>query len=206
MFDSFSQENSTSARLHGGLGLGLMIVRHLVEAHGGCVRAETLGRGRGASFFVDLPLSEGTVAAGTTAGERPQEREGRGGLLTGLRAVVVEDHADSREFVRTVLQHSGAEVQDVGSAGEALALLTASGADIVISDLGMPEVDGYAFLRSLRQIEGPGRDVPVIALSAFAGAEDRERALAAGFRAYAAKPIDPRQLVHVVAQAVGRPA
>lgn len=209
MFLPFSQADSASTRAHGGLGLGLMIVRHLVDAHGGRVRAETAGKGHGAIFCVDLPLSGHRLPAAADSTGTPtvfRAQDVAGGILAGLRALVVDDHADSREFVRTVLQGGGARVQEAGSAREALALLTASAFDVVISDLGMPRVDGYALLRSLRQSDAASRDVPVVALSAFAGADDRERALAAGFCAYAAKPIDAQRLIDVVAHAARRAA
>lgn len=128
------------------------------------------------------------------------------GLLSGVRALVVEDHDDSREFIREVLLRSGANVRDAGSASEALMLLDQSAFDIVLSDLGMPQIDGFGFLSRLRQSAGPGRDAPVIAVSAYAGADDSRRALAAGFCAYAAKPVDPRELVQAVARAAGRGA
>ena len=208
MFQPFSQEDASRIRLHGGLGLGLMIVQLLVEAHGGRVHAQSDGKGRGAAFFVDLPLA---VAPGATGHEQvnasPAEASAateERGRLAGVRALVVEDHADTREMLHTVLERSGANVQDAGSAREALALLNNSTVDVVISDLGMPDVDGYAFLRSLRQAEGPLHDVPVIALSAFAGESEIRRARAAGFDAYVAKPVDPRDLVSVVERTAGR--
>ena len=202
MFQPFSQSDSQSTRRHGGLGLGLMIVKHLVEAQGGHVSAESSGAGSGATFSVELPLHAGSVAQGHVANEEIAEER----LLCGLRALIVEDHADSRDFIHRVLQRCGADVRDAGSAGEALALLAESTFDIVVSDLGMPVVDGYGFLRALRGSAGPGRDVPVLALSAYASADDSRRALAAGFFAHAAKPVDARKLVQLVAHAAGRAA
>jgi CheY-like chemotaxis protein len=204
MFQPFSQEEEATTRSHGGLGLGLMIVKRLVEAHGGRVSAESAGKGMGATFFVDLPRGDSEIQA--DAETKPQARaaaEGRA-ILQGLRTLIVEDHADSRQLLHTILQHYGAHVFDAASAGEGLALLKSENVDVIVSDVGMPEVDGYEFLRFLRRGEMAARNVPVIALSAYAGLEDRQRALAAGFQAYATKPINPRELVDIIAGAAGR--
>jgi CheY-like chemotaxis protein len=180
--------------------LGLMIVRLLVEAHGGRVRAESGGKGHGAIFSVDFPLGEGLPAAPGA----PQAVPDKALALAGLRALVLEDHADSRDFVKAALRVAGADVRDAGSAGEALAILAAVPVDIVVSDLGMPQMDGYAFLHSLRKGDGPGHDVPVIALTASASAQDRDRALAAGFCAHVGKPVSAVELVGAVAPAARR--
>jgi signal transduction histidine kinase len=208
MFQGLRQEQFNGSRNKDGLGLGLMIVRHLVEAHNGTVWAESDGAGQGATFTVTLPVTQRAVRSEGTQGHAAGKAEsgpsdGRG-VLVGLRTLVVEDHADTREFLNLVLQRSGAEVRDAGSAREALAILADTPVDLIVSDLGMPEIDGYAFLDELRKIDGPLRDVPVVAVSAFAGAKDRERSLAAGFCAHAAKPVEPRQLTKIVARAAGR--
>jgi CheY-like chemotaxis protein len=204
MFQSFTQEDATTTRAHSGLGLGLMIVQHLVSAHGGRVCAESDGKDKGATFVVELPLSDKTnVTAGNTPDASPLEGMDR--ALAGVRLLLVDDHADSRDVLRALLQRVGAEVRDAGSALEALTLLEKAKFDAVVSDLDMPLVDGYEFLRLLCSSEGAAHDVPVIALSAHAGAGDREHALEAGFFAHAGKPIDTRALMKLIAHAAGRP-
>lgn len=201
MFEPFRQESEASTRVHGGLGLGLMIVRHLIEAHGGTVHAESAGKGRGATFVIELPLATGAVA---TAIAPASSDDLQSNVLSGLSTLVVDDDQDSRELVSMVLRSSGAEVSEAGSAREALALLSAREISIVVSDLAMPEVDGYGLLRALRQGPAAACKCPVVALSALAAAEDRDRALAAGFSAHAAKPIVPEELIKTVARAAGR--
>jgi signal transduction histidine kinase/CheY-like chemotaxis protein len=207
LFKPFRQEDSTSTRAQGGLGLGLMIVQHLVAAHRGRVLASSDGKGRGATFVVELPLSAHTTLAPAGDSAPPELAFAKGEVarpLAGLRALILEDHADSRELIGLVLQRSGADVCDAGSAQEALALLSCTNVDIVVTDLGMPDVDGYAFLRELRRAGGPARDIPVISLSAFTGPDNMARSLAAGFCAHAAKPIEPAELIKLVASAAGR--
>jgi signal transduction histidine kinase len=201
LFDPFSQEDATSTRGHGGLGLGLMIVEHLVAAHHGRIRAASSGKSAGATFLVDLPRID-RPADEVAEGARASEQDAP--VLTGLRVLVVEDHADSRELLRTILQRFGAQVREADSARKALALLGETNVDVVVTDLGMPDVDGYDFLRALRRDECPARDVPVVALTAFAAADESERARTAGFNAFVAKPVDPRQLASVVADVVPR--
>ncbi len=202
IFDRFRQADSTSARRRGGLGLGLAIVRHLVELHGGSIRAESEGPGRGATFTVELPLlAQGPAAAG---GEDAETGDGRAPRLEGVRVLVVEDEADFRELATRVLAEAGAEVSTAASAAEALALIEDGAPDVLVSDLGLPGSDGFALLESVRALRSPRGEPAAIALTAFADGETRARALAAGFRVYATKPISPRELVALVARAAGR--
>jgi signal transduction histidine kinase/ActR/RegA family two-component response regulator len=202
IFDHFRQADSTVTRGHGGLGLGLAIVRHLVELHGGTVQALSAGPGSGASFVVRLPLLRASELAVKRAPARVADEALR---LGGRRVLVVDDHADSRELIRLVLHQAGADVHLAASAGEALAVLDTTDLDLVISDLSMPEADGYELIRRMRQRPG-GTGLPAIALSAYASAADRQRALEAGFDAHAAKPIDPVELIDLVSQVAARAA
>jgi CheY-like chemotaxis protein len=203
IFDRFRQADASTARRHGGLGLGLSIVKHLVELHGGGVRAESLGIGRGARFVVELPLLEDGASA-----RAPRSRTAvRAGAapLAGVRVLVVEDEPDAREIARRVLEESGAAVTAVASAGEALASLAVLPPDVLVSDIGMPEMDGYELIRRVRAgVPAAAHDVPAIALTAFARPEDRARALGAGFSAHAAKPLEPALLVAMVARLSAR--
>jgi PAS domain S-box-containing protein len=208
VFDRFRQADSTITRRHGGLGLGLAIVRHLAELHGGGVSAESAGEGQGATFTVRLPVAapEGRRGRGAPAG--PGGRAASGRALTGVRVLVVEDHHDTAELLRAVLGSQGAEVRVAVSLAEALAALGESGVDVLVSDIAMPDGNGYELLRRVRERErAAGRGpLPAIAVTAFASADDGERARAAGFQDHAAKPIDPAALVEVVARIATRAA
>jgi PAS domain S-box-containing protein len=206
IFDRFRQADQTTTRRQGGLGLGLSIVRQLVELHGGRVRAESAGAGRGASFIVRLPTA---IAASESVGEE-QIRAARAEKeqiempcehdLGGLRILVVDDEADSRRLVCVVLEQCGAEVVTAGSAAEALSELQNASFDVLVSDVGMPEVDGYMLIGRVRALPGEkGGRVPAIALTAYARVEDRVRALSAGFQSHLSKPIEPVELIAVVA-------
>jgi signal transduction histidine kinase/ActR/RegA family two-component response regulator len=195
VFDRFRQADSTTTRTHGGLGLGLAIVRHLVELHGGTVRAESPGPGQGATFVVELPLDASPVTARKATASAPAT----GLRLAGVSVLVVDDDPDARELMCIVAEGHGATARAVESAADALATLRLVTPDIIITDLGMPGEDGYGFLRSLRALGPPVANVPVVTLTAYAGAEDRERALAAGFAAHVSKPVDPETLVQVLA-------
>jgi signal transduction histidine kinase/ActR/RegA family two-component response regulator len=206
VFERFRQADSAPTRAYGGLGLGLSIVKHLVELHGGTIRAYSDGENRGSTFVVALPL----------APVRTNEKRGHPttskGVTTKLenvdlervRVLVVEDESDARELIKRVLEQYHAEVRTAGSANEALEALVGSRPDVIISDIGMPGVDGYEFMRQVRRraSEHGGR-VPAIALTAFARSEDRTRALMAGYQMHIAKPIEPHELVASVASFVG---
>jgi signal transduction histidine kinase/CheY-like chemotaxis protein len=196
VFQRFRQANSSAARTHGGLGLGLSIVRQLVELHGGNIRVESDGEGKGAKFTVQLPLS--AVAQGPLD---PQENHPRSSALeplpsdspdfSGVRLLVVDDDQDSRDLLVRLLEECRASVVVATSADDALHNLAASRFDAIVSDISMPEKDGYAFIRETRQ---RGCDTPAVALTAFARSEDRTRALRAGFQTHISKPVEPSEL------------
>jgi PAS domain S-box-containing protein len=201
VFQQFRQEEAGSARRFGGLGLGLTIVRHLVEMHGGTVSATSSGRGCGATFTVRLPLSGEAAAAGAArdraAGERPAPR------LAGVRVLAVDDEPDARGFTAEVLGRAGAEVRVAGSAAEALVMLKEFAADVILADVEMPGGDGYELLRRARE---SGHRMPAIAVTAHSSAADRVRVLAAGFRQHVPKPVEAAELLLVVASAAARDA
>jgi signal transduction histidine kinase/DNA-binding response OmpR family regulator len=209
VFDRFRQADGSTTRNHGGLGLGLAIARHLVELHGGAIRAESPGEGLGATFTVDLPVMGDPPEGGkVTAPLDPQAGRvspGCAATLDGLRVLVVEDEADTRDLIAFTLSRCGAEVRVAGTAGEALRTLPEWLPEVLLSDIGLPGMDGYTFIRRVRELppESAGR-VPAAALTAYAGGEDRLRALAAGFQSHLAKPLDPSELIAVVARLAGR--
>jgi signal transduction histidine kinase/ActR/RegA family two-component response regulator len=193
IFDRFRQADSTITRRHGGLGLGLAIVRNLVELHEGSVEAESAGEGYGASFIVRLPLAE--------TGEDP--RPAGGGArppLQGAQILLVDDDQDALDMLTVVLTGAGAAVRTAASATEALALLRWIRPDVLVSDLAMPDEDGYSLIRNLRAIEREsGRETPAVALTAYVRVQDRARAQAAGFNVFVEKPVDPEELIEVLA-------
>jgi len=209
LFERFRQADSSSTRAHGGLGLGLALVRLLVEAHGGIIQAESAGRGLGAVFTVRFPAGPPEVtrprAAPARAGAGLHEGPWPLAQLERLRVLVVDDDPDSREVVREVLEQAGAEVATAGSAREAFDAFSAAPPDILLSDLGMPEQDGYDLIRRVRALDAAhGGRVPAAALTAYTQAEDRRAALVAGYQGYLAKPIDPAELTTAVARLAGR--
>jgi PAS domain S-box-containing protein len=205
IFDRFLQGDASRTRGRGGLGLGLAIVRHLVELHGGFITADSDGPGHGATFTVTLPTVDRMRSGETPPLTRAHAVNGR--PLDGLRVLAVEDHDDSREVIRVALAERGAQTVVVGSVDEALAVLDREPIDVLVSDVGMPHRDGYALVEALRELERARgrRPIPAIALTAYAGRDDRERLLAAGFQVHVAKPIDPDVLAETVARALQSP-
>ena len=201
IFQRFRQVDSSTTRAHGGLGLGLAIVRHLVEAHGGSVEAQSEGLGRGATFAVVLPIRAVNVerqAKEDTEAEAEAEETPSGASLRDVRVLVVDDDADSLEVLRMVLEAAGAKVTATTSAREAFDALDARGPfEIIVSDISMPEMDGYSFMRSVRARTSSAH-VPAIALTAYARSEDAELAMRAGYQEHLAKPVDEKRLVNAV--------
>jgi len=199
VFEYFRQADGTTTRTFGGLGLGLAIVRHLAELHGGSVLAESLGEGLGATFTVRLPLME-------TSPEAPEEvRSDSFWDLGGLHVLIVDDEADIRDLVAFILEQAGAEVTVATSASEALAALNQLLPDVLLCDVGMPEVDGYMLMRQLRALPPErGGLIPAIALTAYAGESNQKQALAAGFQLHISKPVEPEELVRAIAHLLAR--
>jgi hypothetical protein len=231
VFDRFRQADSTTTRSHSGLGLGLAIVRHLVELHSGTVHVDSDGEGQGAIFTVKLALlkkreEEGEITKGqeehvrylraevsppppTRVAPTQCELEAKTPspsitpsplTLDNLQILVVDDDTDTRDFLSTVLKQHGAEVTPVASVIEALQALQQLKPDVLISDIGMPGEDGYGLIRKLRALEAErGGKIPAIALTAYASGEERMRALSAGFQIHLPKPVEPAELIAVVA-------
>jgi CheY-like chemotaxis protein len=211
IFDRFRQADASTTRAHGGLGIGLSIAKHLVELHGGIMRAHSAGEGEGATFTIELPFQSAQPAApGTRRGDAALRAVPASFVppdLSGLTVLAVDDQRDARELVKRILEDCGARVVTAAGAREALALVRRQKPDLLISDIGMPEMDGFELLRELRAMhrEG-GADIPAIALTAFARSEDRTRALRAGFRMHVSKPVEPTELMITVANVAGRAA
>ncbi|HET9325473.1 MAG TPA: ATP-binding protein [Candidatus Eisenbacteria bacterium] len=203
LFERFRQEDPSAAREHGGLGIGLALVKQLVDLHGGLVRAESQGEGLGATFRVILPyvmapsrFSEDDPAVttkGWARGDMPR--------LSGIKVLVVDDEEDARELLRRLLEESDAQVLTASSAGEAMRLLARESPQVLLSDVGMPGHDGYQFIREVR---ASGSTIPAVALTAFARSEDRTKALLSGFQSHLAKPFEPAELLVTVAALAGR--
>jgi PAS domain S-box-containing protein len=198
LFARFQQADSTTTRRHGGLGLGLAIVRHIIELHGGTVRAESAGEGKGATFVVELPLVRHEGDADRGAAPEPMD-EGRSPLLAGLRVLVVDDEPDSNDVVRTILASRGAEVRVAASVPQALEVMQEWVPELIVTDIAMPAQDGYALMSHLRARERWLGRIPVIALTAYTSRNDRLRLIAAGFQMHVPKPIDPVELLASVA-------
>jgi PAS domain S-box-containing protein len=206
VFDAFRQGDGSSARRHGGLGLGLAVCKQLVELHGGTIGADSPGPGGGATFTVSLPLPRlpGGKAPGSTGGSPLASGTENGGSLAGIRVLLVEDEAETRSALSALIRRAGATVTAVDSSAAARDAFAQSRPDVVLSDIGLPEMDGYALLRHFREQAGagPGGPIAAIALTAFAREEDRRRAREAGFQHYLTKPVEPDELLTVLQNAV----
>jgi CheY-like chemotaxis protein/anti-sigma regulatory factor (Ser/Thr protein kinase) len=210
VFERFRQEEAPPFHTQPGLGLGLTLVRELVELHGGTVKAESEGEGRGATFTVSLPIpalllepativDRAAMAVQVDAAERASSR------LDGLNVLVVDDDADVRDALAGVLERSGADVRTAAAVGEAMNAVREAVPDVLVSDLGMPGDDGYELIRQVRMLPpDAGGTLPALAVSAYARESDLQKALAAGFRVHLAKPVAAAELVHEVARAAGR--
>jgi PAS domain S-box-containing protein len=209
VFDRFRQADASIRRRHGGLGIGLAIVKQLVELHGGDVAVKSAGEGLGTTFVVSLPvvrLQQGPLLEPRDSDASRGDRNGSAVDLSGLNVLVVDDEPDSCRLVKLVLRECHADVVIASSALEGLQLIETAAPDILISDIGMPDVDGYEFLRRLRALEtGHARNVPAIALTAFAHPEDEAKSLAAGYSIHLSKPVAPETLAATVASLMGRP-
>ena len=209
IFQRFRQADASNTRAQGGLGLGLAIVRHLVEMHGGTIEAASDGPGAGSLFTVRLPVRASPTdspARASVGVVTPMPVRFSGPLLEGLFLLVVDDDPGARELLVTTLENEGARVTPAGSVGEALAVLGRERPDVLVSDISMPGDDGYALARRLRRIERGRRRIRALALTAHARPEDTEQAILAGFDAHVAKPIDPVELALQIARLVGRAA
>jgi PAS domain S-box-containing protein len=210
VFDRFRQADGRTTRQHGGLGLGLSIVRHLVELHGGTVRAESHGEGQGATFTVLLPVAPVYQSSDQERRVHPAARDTLPSYdcperLDGLKVLVVDDEPDTRDLLKAGLGQCGAQVTVVGSASEALEAIGNDVPDLLISDIGMPEEDGYELIRRVRELPADdGGKVPAIALTAYARVEDRMQALRAGYQMHVPKPVELAELVAVAASLVQR--
>lgn len=209
VFDRFSQGDSSTTRTFGGLGLGLAISRKLVELHAGSIRVSSPGEGKGATFVVALPFSilQPDIEQGSSTQPTMQTQPGASVALpklAGVHAFIVDDESDARDLLQRVFEDQGAQVTSFASAQDALAALQSSKPAVIVSDVGMPKMDGYQFMRALRASESRSEQIPAVALTAFARPEDRQRSLLAGYQAHLSKPFDVSELVLVVAELAGR--
>jgi signal transduction histidine kinase/CheY-like chemotaxis protein len=204
VFDRFRQADSSTTRSFGGLGLGLAIVRHLVELHGGTVSAESDGVGKGATFSASFPLLTDRTEP-IAVMHNGDIHAGEFHSLDGLRVLLVDDESETREIISTVVERTGAEVKSCTSAREALSTLVEWRPHVILSDIAMPDEDGYSFINRVRALpQDEGGNTPAAALTAYAREEDRKQVLAAGYQMHIAKPIGAGQLVHMIAKLAGR--
>jgi signal transduction histidine kinase len=205
VFDRFSQADGTATRRHGGLGLGMAIVRHLVELHGGTVRADSEGENQGATFTLTLPLrADLSTTVESVPADRVMDRSGASEdlpHLDGVSVLVVDDNQDSRNFLRELLAEHGAAIATAGSTDEAMRIFRGQRPDVLVSDIAMPGEDGYDLIRQVRGLDdGEGGRTPAVALTAYVRGEDRHAAFAAGYDRHIRKPVDVAELVTTVAQ------
>jgi CheY-like chemotaxis protein len=204
VFDRFRQQDASITRKHGGLGLGLSIARKLVELQGGTIDVASDGAHTGATFTLRLPLAEPQARSPQPA-PVVADRAVRQGELAGVKVLLVDDADDTLDVLQQILQHSGATIMAASNAGTALALLEHEQPDVIVSDIGMPDIDGFELMRRIRRrTASAGGAIPAIALTAFTRQDDRRKAMQAGFDDYLAKPVEPDSLVAHIAQAVGQ--
>jgi signal transduction histidine kinase/CheY-like chemotaxis protein len=209
VFERFSQADASATKRHTGLGLGLAIVKNLTELHGGSVRAKSAGLGNGSTFIVSLPISVVRSLNGDEKGQHPGTEIETAFVsspdLDGINVLVVDDDLDALELVKRVLEGCKARVTGCSSAAQCLEILPASRPDVLITDIGMPHEDGYSLVRALRALpREKGGETPAVALTAFARSEDRRRAMLCGFDMHVSKPVEPGELVAVVARMARR--
>lgn len=197
IFDRFSQADTSSSRSYGGLGLGLTIVRHLVELHQGKIYAHSQGKGKGSTFKVHLPILEIDKEIETTPTPYPKEAPQS---LDGVQVLIVEDNDDNRDMIEVVLATHGASVTSVASASLAQKCLQDSNFDVLVSDIAMPEINGYELINFIRELQSEVKNIPAIALTACAKHEDQIQALTQGFQMHIPKPVDPTDLIKAVGQ------
>lgn len=208
IFERFCQADGSTTRQHGGLGLGLAIVRHLVELHGGTIKAESDGLNRGATFMVSLPLAPAPKSRQRIVVHEVATNNGADSAIASLRSLeevkvlLVDDDADTLHILGVLLEDSKATVQMASSVAEALDALRWYRPDVVVSDLAMPDEDGYSFIKKLRALESNGHQMPAVALTSYVRIEDRTRALSAGFNMFVPKPVQPDELINAIANLV----
>jgi CheY-like chemotaxis protein len=203
VFERFRQGVSSASRTHGGLGIGLALVRHFAEMHGGTIEAQSDGDGHGSLFILRVPMLGARAVAEKallTTADSTSTVEGAG-ILAGLSVLVVDDDQDARDLISTTLRYAGANVVSACSMAEALEAMRAAAPHALVSDIAMPSGTGYDLIREIRRMAQHAK-LPAIALTAYGRPEDRERALAAGFNYHITKPVDPQHLVHAVIKAL----